>query len=294
MKDFLKKWLIYVYVAIMVIVCLSGVFKLFNPVSLCVCFVYFLILIGFAQLSPVVLILVAGYVIAFASCILWCLCTTNEKRAYRLFMLTFTVDFLLHTIALSWAITFFNVYVINATVAKLLFLVVTAVWYKLKISRDAKFVEKLYSISSKRLYICFKYATLGIMIFKLIGTLIYTYIRNFFVYPYTVISITTSPFISYENNLSGFQNIFECFVNVILLINLISTVFMLKKKGREGLFLLTYLMIAVSDFICSHYIKVYQESIKTTSIILSFVFLIIGIFASLVWKIELNKSKRRT
>ena len=229
MKAFLKKWPIYIFIAVMFAVCLSGVFKPFNPVALCGCFVYFLILIVIGQLSPVVLILTTIYAIAFISCICWCLHTSNLKRSYSLFMLMCTFDFLIHTIVLSCVMTFFDVHVITATVAKVIFLLVTVVWYELKISRDAKLVEKLYSISSKRLYNCFKYATMGIMLFKLIGTLIYSNMHEFFMYPFTVVSITTSPFVSYENNLSGFQNVFVCFVNVILIINLISAVLMLKK-----------------------------------------------------------------
>ena len=291
MKKFIAKWPIYLFVIILCVVCIIGVFKPFHPISMCICSIYFSILIVIGTLSPIFLIFSISYAIVFISCICWCLCTSNVKKAFKLFMTLCAFDFLFHTIAISLAITFFDMNVINATVAKVIFLLMTVVWYKLKISGDAKLIEKLYSISSKRLYNCLKFTTMGVMLLKLIGTVIYLNILRFFMLPYTIISVTDSPFVSYENNMSGLQDIFVCFISIILIINLISAVLVLKKRKLEGLFLLTYLMISVSDFVCSHYINIYQKSIKTVSIILSLIFLIIGILAISVWKIELNKQK---
>ena len=292
MKTLVAKLPIFTFVALMFVLCLSGIFLPFNPVALCGCFIYFLILIVISQVSLEVLILATVYAIAFISCVYWCLHTSNVKKAYRLFMLICAFDFIFHTIVVSLMVTF-DINVINSIVAKIIFFFATVVWYRLKISMDSKFTEKLYSLSSKSVYNCLKYGAIGIVLFKVIGTLIYSITLRFFMYPYTVVSVIATSFVSYENNFSILQDVFSCFINIIVLINLISIVFVLKKRKIEWLFWLTYIIISVSDFVSSHYMNIYQEYIKTISVVLSFVFLVVGVFAAIVWKIELNKSKTK-
>ena len=286
MKSIINKLPFYAFTLLVGIACIMGFFAPFNFLTVSTCSIWFLFIIFLGTLNPIILIITLVYGLIFISCIFWCLNTNKIARAYKMFIVLLAFDSLIYIATVFFEIFSFDFSAFTVILTRALCLLFTIIWYKLKVNRNSKLDDDSHMLINKKIFCAMKYTAIGIMLVKLLGTVIYSSIGKFFMFPLSVISLTVSSIIPLESKESLFWDVFSYFIGIVFLINLLCIILLLKKRKVEKLFWVTFLIISASDLICSQYI--YPKPIKLISIIVAFLILIIGLVASLF----MNENKK--